>query len=91
VPTVAEGIGVELEFLSSLQSQVNLVGVPEQNGNRVENLMVFISVQSSAACRRAVSLWPRYGRHLAGGQSYSKVCQTKGSAKTGGLYNTIVL
>lgn len=80
-----------LVFVSSLQSQFNLVSVPEQNGNRVENLMVFISIQSSVACRGAVSFSPRYLRHLAEGQSYSRVCQTKGSAKTEGLYSTIVL
>jgi len=91
MPSVAEGIGEGLEFVSSLQSQVNLISAPEQNGNRVENLMVFFSIQPSAACRGAVSLSPRYLRHLAGGQPYSKVCQTKGSANTEGLYSTIVL
>ena len=89
--SVAEGIAVVILFVSSLQSQVNLVSVPEQNGNRDENLMVFYSIQSSAACRRAVSLSPRYLRQLAGGQPQSKVCQTKGSAKREGLYSTIVL
>ena len=65
---IAKGIRVDLVFVSSLQFQVNLVSVPEQNGNRVANLMAFISVQSSAAFRGGVSLSPRYLRHLAGGQ-----------------------
>ena len=91
MPSVAEGIGVGLVFVGRLQSQDNLVSVPEQNGNRVENLMDFISVQSRAACRGDVSLSLRFVRHLAGGQPYSKVCQTEGSAKTEDLYNTTVL